>query len=117
VVASLPIVDISEIRTSATNSSAYSQTAKNLLHAFSEVGFAIVTDHGVAMEIVASMRAAVRELFATPREVLMTDMVKKGNYRGFVPLGYFTTKPTRMTQSARSLPCTASINGPRFRST
>jgi isopenicillin N synthase-like dioxygenase len=36
------------------------------------------------------MRTAVRELFATPREVLLADMVEKGNYRGFVPLGYFT---------------------------
>ena len=36
------------------------------------------------------MRNAVKAVFDTPREVLMQDMVVKGNYRGFVPLGYFT---------------------------
>jgi isopenicillin N synthase-like dioxygenase len=36
------------------------------------------------------MRNAVKTVFDAPREVLMQDMVVKGNYRGFVPLGYFT---------------------------
>jgi isopenicillin N synthase-like dioxygenase len=36
------------------------------------------------------MRNAVKAVFDTPRDVLMQDMVVKGNYRGFVPLGYFT---------------------------
>jgi isopenicillin N synthase-like dioxygenase len=36
------------------------------------------------------MRNAVKAVFDTPRDVLMQDMVAKGNYRGFVPLGYFT---------------------------
>ena len=87
---SLPIIDISEIRTSATNSSEYLVAAKDLFQAFSDIGFAIVTGHGVAARTVTNMRTAVRELFATPREVLLADMVEKGNYRGFVPLGYFT---------------------------
>jgi isopenicillin N synthase-like dioxygenase len=90
VAVSLPIVDISEIRSSATNTNAYMRKADDLYRAFSEVGFAIVTGHGVAAEVVGNMRSAVRAVFDTPRDVLLADMVKKGNYRGFVPLGYFT---------------------------
>ena len=36
------------------------------------------------------MRAAVRDTFDAPRETLALDTVVKGNYRGYVPLGYFT---------------------------
>jgi isopenicillin N synthase-like dioxygenase len=36
------------------------------------------------------MRNAVATVFETPRNILLKDTVVKGNYRGFVPLGFFT---------------------------
>jgi isopenicillin N synthase-like dioxygenase len=68
----------------------YDDAANRLYSALSEIGFAIITNHGVDEEIISDMRRAVAKVFETPREILMRDMVVKGNYRGFVPLGYFT---------------------------
>ena len=86
---SLPIIDIAPLRNSATDSS-YIEASSELFAALSEIGFAIVIGHGVKPEITANMRAAVKAVFDTPRETLLRNMVAKGNYRGFVPLGYFS---------------------------
>jgi isopenicillin N synthase-like dioxygenase len=56
----------------------------------SEIGFAVIINHGVDETIISDMRQAVATVFETPREILAQDLVVKGNYRGFVPLGYFT---------------------------
>ena len=84
----LPIVDIAALF--EEDSAEITQTTTALHHAFSEIGFAIVVNHGVTAETIADMRAAVKAVFDTPREVLAKQTVEKGNYRGFVPLGYFT---------------------------
>ncbi|GBL21138.1 2-oxoglutarate-Fe(II) type oxidoreductase [Acidimicrobiaceae bacterium] len=86
----LPIVDISAIITKNPESLEFAESSKSLYQALSEVGFAIVTGHQVASTTTAAMRKAVATVFETPREVLLQDMVVKGNYRGFVPLGFFT---------------------------
>ncbi len=84
----LEIVDISAL-TSASEKE-YNETAGQLYSALSQIGFAIITNHGVDETIIDDMRQAVATVFETPREILMQDMVSKNNYRGFVPLGYFT---------------------------
>ena len=87
---SLPIVSIESFTTSAPGSADYDNDAADLYAALSEIGFAIIVGHGVDDEVITGMRNAVKAVFDTPRDVLMQDMVAKGNYRGFVPLGYFT---------------------------
>ncbi len=84
----LEIVDISPL-TSKSNKN-YDESARRLFSALSEIGFAIIVNHGVDEQVIAEMRKAVATVFETSREILMQDMVVKGNYRGFVPLGYFT---------------------------
>ena len=87
---SLPIISIESFASSSPGSTDYDIDASDLYAALSEIGFAIIVGHGVGDEIVTNMRNAVKAVFDTPREILMQDMVVKGNYRGFVPLGYFT---------------------------
>jgi isopenicillin N synthase-like dioxygenase len=87
---SLPIISIESFATSAPGSADYDNDAADLYAALSEIGFAIIVGHGVDDEVITGMRNAVKAVFDTPRDVLMQDMVAKGNYRGFVPLGYFT---------------------------
>ena len=87
---SLPIISIESFATSAPGSANYDNDAANLYAALSEIGFAVIVGHGVDDKIITDMRNAVKTVFDTPRETLMQDMVVKGNYRGFVPLGYFT---------------------------
>lgn len=83
----MPIVDVGPLRRSGSNAD---DSARSLFTALSEVGFGVITGHGIEPQLVAEMRAAVRTVFDTPRETLRRDLVRKGNYRGFVPLGYFT---------------------------
>ena len=85
----LPIVDIAPLVAPATSADT-SRAAQSLYDALSSVGFAILTGHGVPDSTIEAMRDAVRDTFDTPREVLALDTVMKGNYRGYVPLGYFT---------------------------
>ena len=87
---SLPIISIESFATSAPGSANYDNDAADLYGALSEIGFAVIVGHGVDDKIITDMRNAVKTVFDTPREILMQDMVVKGNYRGFVPLGYFT---------------------------
>lgn len=86
----LPIVDIASLRSKDTNSYDYLKSAQELYSALGEIGFAVIINHGVDAKIISEMRDAVATVFSTSREVLLQDMVVKGNYRGFVPLGYFT---------------------------
>ena len=87
---SLPIISVRSFATSSPGSADYDNDAADLYAALSEIGFAIIVGHGVDDEVITGMRNAVKAVFDTPRDVLMQDMVAKGNYRGFVPLGYFT---------------------------
>lgn len=84
----LAIVDVSALRTPGSPESR--AAAEALYDALSTVGFAVLVGHGISDAVIADMRAAVREVFDTPREILARDTVVKGNYRGYVPLGYFT---------------------------
>lgn len=84
----LPIVDVASLR---NGHSGDRQTASSaLVDALSHVGFAVIVNHGVADRTIADMRRAVGEVFSTPRDMLANHTVRKGNYRGYVPLGYFT---------------------------
>ena len=84
----LEIVDISPLVSKSNKD--YDDAAGKLYSALSEIGFAVIINHGVDETIISDMRHAVAKVFETPREILAQDMVVKGNYRGFVPLGYFT---------------------------
>ncbi|MFM8689034.1 MAG: 2-oxoglutarate and iron-dependent oxygenase domain-containing protein, partial [Acidimicrobiaceae bacterium] len=84
----LEIVDISPLASRSNKD--YDDAAGKLYSALSEIGFAVIINHGVDETIISDMRHAVATVFETPRKILMQDMVVKGNYRGFVPLGYFT---------------------------
>ncbi len=86
----LPIVDISAIVLDDRETSEFTKSAELLYKALSEVGFAIIIGHQVADKTVSEMRNAVAAVFETPRSILLKDTVVKGNYRGFVPLGFFT---------------------------
>ena len=86
----LPIVDISALVINNQETLEFTKSAESLYKALSEVGFAIIVGHQVAAETISNMRKAVAKVFDTPREILLSDTVAKGNYRGFVPLGFFT---------------------------
>jgi isopenicillin N synthase-like dioxygenase len=84
----LPIVDVAALRNGHAGDRP--TASSSLVDALSRVGFAVIVNHGVADRTIADMRRAVGEVFSTPRELLAERTVRKGNYRGYVPLGFFT---------------------------
>ncbi|MEN7536852.1 isopenicillin N synthase family dioxygenase [Aurantiacibacter flavus] len=62
--------------------------ASGLGHSFSETGFAIVRDHGIAPETVARADAAMRAYFALPEPVKLAYRIAgQGGARGYTPFG------------------------------
>ena len=61
-----------------------------LADALADTGFCIVTGHGIDLALIREVRRRVRELFALPPQTLERDRVQRSNYRGYVPLGFFT---------------------------
>lgn len=64
--------------------------AADLLDACRAIGFASVVGHGINPAQFVAMRSMAAELFALPEEVKQSQMITPANYRGHIPLGFFT---------------------------
>ena len=54
---------------------------------FQQFGFAIVTDHGIAPQLIKDAWAATRAFFALPVEEKLAYRAGKGGARGYIPFG------------------------------
>ena len=86
----LATVDVSSLF--ALQASAHARVAcQEALHsALRDTGFAVLRGTGVPPQTLERMRCAVKAVFDAPRHQYREAMVQKDNYRGYVPLGYFT---------------------------
>ena len=64
--------------------------AADLRRASREVGFVSVVGHGIPLELFDRVRSTLRALFALPDETKTELRIRPGDYRGFIPLGFFT---------------------------
>ena len=87
---SLPIIDLSPCLDASASTAARSACAQALLEAFSSTGFAVLRGTGVPAATLGAMRAAVAAVFDAPRALYQAQLVQKTNYRGYVPLAFFT---------------------------
>lgn len=62
----------------------------SLVDAFADTGFCFITGHGINYSLVEKIRLLVKDLFALPPHTLEPFHVQQSNYRGYVPLGFFT---------------------------
>ncbi len=88
--AHLATVDISSLFAPDAGQPALHQCQQGLHHALRDTGFAVLRGTGVPPETLARMRQAVKAVFDAPRTRYCDTLVQKDNYRGYVPLGYFT---------------------------
>lgn len=63
---------------------------RNLIDAAENVGFFSVVGHGIDETVRRNLRAAVVELFSVSDEDKHRQAITRDNYRGFIPLGFFT---------------------------
>ena len=64
--------------------------AAELRRASREVGFVSVVGHGIPEPLFDRVRSTLRTLFAFSDEQKRALMIEPRNYRGFIPLGFFT---------------------------
>ncbi|MEM8706225.1 MAG: 2OG-Fe(II) oxygenase family protein [Actinomycetota bacterium] len=64
--------------------------AAELRRASREIGFVSVVGHGIPTELFDRVRSSLRTLFAFSDERKQALMIEPRNYRGFIPLGFFT---------------------------
>ena len=77
----VPVIDLS-----ATDD----EVAKVLDHAFTEMGFAVLVGHGIPISVIAAAREAVVKYFEQPLDRKLPDCITRDNYRGYIPLGFFS---------------------------
>lgn len=86
----LPTVDLSSLFAAHATEASRTRCAKALADALAHTGFAILQGCSVPAATLARMRQAVAAVFDTPRAQYRDWQVQKTNYRGYVPLSYFT---------------------------
>ena len=61
-----------------------------LERALTETGFVMVQGHGIPSALVRDVRRVVEGYFSLPVEEKMLDCITPDNYRGYIPLGFFS---------------------------
>ncbi len=89
---SIPIVDIGPLFDANSNadSAAVRSVQHDVVAALQEYGFVGVKGHGLPAQLVNQMRELTIALFALPIEQKLLVQVSPTNYRGYIPLEFFT---------------------------
>jgi len=82
----LPLIDISALADGRRDRGTESRIEK----ACHDTGFLYLAGHGIPADLVERVRHAVIDCFARPDDLKRADCVQPGNYRGYIPLGFFT---------------------------
>ncbi len=77
----IPLIDLTE--------SDYNLIPK-LRHAFSTIGFVQVRGHGVNPSIISQLRRHLITYFNRPLKLKLQEAITPDNYRGYIPLGFFS---------------------------
>lgn len=83
----IPVIDISRLRDAAGPDRAATVTA--IMQACTDIGFLTITGTGIAPDRVQAVRDCVRAIFAVPEAAKRDQAISRGNYRGFIPMGFF----------------------------
>ena len=62
-----------------------------------EIGFACIIGHQIDPNLFVSMRSLLKRLFALSDEIKAQYLISPDNYRGFIPLGFFTPNRKEIT--------------------
>lgn len=83
----VPVIDIAPLfEGGAASDSVVSQIEE----ACTQVGFMAVTGHGISAAEINQVRSNIGELFALPRAQKERLQITRGNYRGYIPLQFFS---------------------------
>ena len=83
----VPAIDVSSLMGGGAGDPTVHEQIRS---AAQDVGFFGVTGHGISTELIAKMRNMTVELFSVSEEEKHRQAILRDNYRGFIPLGFFT---------------------------
>jgi isopenicillin N synthase-like dioxygenase len=84
----LPVIDLSPLV--QTDALARTAVASKIAQACHDIGFMVIRGHGIPATVITRLRQAVIDLFARPIEDKLALSITRDNYRGYIPLGFFT---------------------------
>lgn len=84
----IPTIDISPLRNPAHPD--HHSTIEAILAACTDIGFLSITGTGIAPESVDQVRQTCRDIFAVEAASKWQQAVTRENYRGYIPMGFFT---------------------------
>ena len=79
--APIPIIDLADHE---------EQILPTLERALCDIGFVLVTGHDVPAELVRNLRQHLNDYFDRPLSEKMAERITPDNYRGYIPLGFFS---------------------------
>jgi isopenicillin N synthase-like dioxygenase len=85
---SIPTIDISPLRDPTHGD--YADTIAAILEACTDIGFLSITGTGIAAQTVDQVRQTCREIFAIEESSKWQQAITRDNYRGYIPMGFFT---------------------------
>ena len=88
----IPLIDVSLLKNS--NKDIRNNTIKELYNAFSSIGFVSLTGADIKPDIVNNMRSTVIQIFDVDDYTKNNEMITRNNYRGYIPLDFFTPNGT-----------------------
>ncbi len=81
---SIPVLDLSDFDTDRV------KFIEQLKTACSEIGFFSITGHGIDSSLMKEMRTVISAFFSLSQAEKDKLIVTRVNYRGYIPLGFFT---------------------------
>lgn len=84
----LPVIDIAPLTDDGKR--ADETVVRSIGDACHEVGFMVIRGHGIPADTISRLRGFVSQLFARPLEDKLALSITRDNYRGYIPLGFFT---------------------------
>ena len=83
----LPIIDVASLNSEGDRKRTVSD---ELVKAFEEIGFAVLVGHGVEKKRLLGIRELLVRVFNVPDYVKEELSISRDNYRGYIPLGFFS---------------------------
>ncbi len=84
----IPVFDLSRLRD--VDLLVRRNAAAALYGACADIGFVSVVNHDVPQRLIGRVRAAVTRYFFRPEASRLNEQITRENYRGYIPLGFFT---------------------------
>lgn len=84
----IPTIDISPL--ADPSHAAYGDTVRQVLRACTGIGFLSITGTGVSPDTVDHVRHTVQAIFAIDEARKWEQAITRENYRGYIPLGFFS---------------------------